>query len=375
MSTFPLAGRFNKWPIGAMGDFTVSATDEFIDWSASSVDLDYRNLTVPFGKTLWIRVIDGTPVVLGVAGNLSLGGTIRVVEKFTSPFWDLSAVKSRNLRDGRLVSWTTPGVRTGGTGGRGGYFGAMGGDGGAQIQGYGGGGGGGAAWVYSIGGSNGGDGGAQTQGNGGAYHYAGSCLAIAGVGTDGNASVGSNGLCGLSTQWTAYGGDGGGTAFNLGDFGGGGWTSGGGGAGASIVASTYDIPVYGSAGGGGGSGGLPGRNGACLFIQVMGITSGAGVISAAGETGGTGYRGGDVSECNISGASSGGGGGGGGGGHGGKIIMKHNSISIPFSVIATRGDAGYGGAGGTSTYGGIANGNVGAAGTNGTAGTVSVTVS
>lgn len=374
---FPIAGRHNKFPIGIDGDRTVSTANEYIDWSASSTALDYRNLTVNSGCTLWVRVLDGTPAVLGVAGNLTVNGSIQVIDRYAVSQWPLNTTKNFVLRSFLPVySWLTPGVKTGGAGGRGGSRSGVYASGGAQSGGgVGGGGGGGTAGIDGGSMVRGGDGGSAANGGNGAGGPPSSWLSTwisSGGTTSGPLSAGGNFIYDPDYGFYCSGGNGGSRAstdiFGTAIYGSGG---GGGGCASSFV----PISSYSTWGcGGGGSGGPMGHNGGHLTIIVRGLIAGSGSLIANGSNGGNGYPGGNGGTSVIGGSglvrTGAGGGGGGGGGHGGTIILYHNSVSIPLALTAYGGNYGSGGTlgGGYNTDAGVA-GSAGSAGSGGVAAT------
>lgn len=330
---FPVAGAFTKWPNGSGGDLTV-ATNAYLDFTESTEPRNYRNVTINAGSTLWIRVIDGYPAIIGVAGNLTVNGSIRVVDKFTDSQWPLSTVRSRNIPslNNQTFSWTTPPARTGGDSGYG-----------PGSKGFGWGGRGGLLLIYL-----GGDGGNyNTNGNNGSKIGDGT----AGLGGT-NATIASNGGQGSGT----VGGNGGGRFYDNQELGGSGSGPGGGGGGAGV--RTGGIPNFQGAGGGGGSGGWPGRNGAALYLVVRGTTTGSGQINLSGEVGRLGFNGGSSPT-----GSAGSGGGGGAGGYGGNLFMRHNGIV----GVTTAVSGAAGGAGGINPDGGQAG-----SGSSGTSGTTNI---
>lgn len=340
---FPIAGAFTKWPNGANGDLTVTQTNEFIDFSQSSTPLNYRNLTINSGCTLWIRVTDGYPAIIGVAGNLTVNGTLRIVDKFTDSSWPTATLLSRTIPslNNEVFSWTTPGERTGG-----GTLPLV--IGGLKGFGYGG---------------RGGIGDFVSPGNGGGYNqngengntYTDGAPVTAGLGGT-NSTNASNGFNNVSRTQA---GNGGGRNYDNGEFGGSGSGCGGGGGG-SVARPSYDL--QGRAAGGGGSGGWPGRHGAALYIFIAGFSSGLGTINLSGENGRAGFNGGNGYV--ISNTYTGIGGGGGAGGSGGKLEVRHIN---GFSGIVFAVSAGTGGAGGTG------GGYTAQAGQNGTNGTTNIT--
>jgi hypothetical protein len=344
---FPIAGAFTKWPNGAGGDLTITQANEFIDFSQSSAPLNYRNLTINSGCTLWIRVTDGYPSLIGVAGNLTINGTIRIVDKFTDSSWPTSTTVSRTLPllNLQVFSWTTPAARTGGGGGSKG-FGVAGSGGNVRSPptALGGAGGG-----YNTNGGNG-----QGTGDGG----------IGGSGGT-SATSASNGAS-VADGFGLTGANGGGRNYNNGEFGGNGSGCGGGGGGGGWFSSFSGNK---GCGGGGGSGGWPGRNGAALYLRVLGYISGSGTISAAGENGRSGFNGGNYGSISFGGN----GGGGGAGGSGGNITIKYNSLTGVSTSVAA-GSGGGGGSGGSVGVSGAAGfpGSAGSGGPNGSVGTTNI---
>lgn len=349
---FPVAGSFQKWPNGASGDLTVSSANEYMDFSQATSALNYRNVTINSGCTLWIRVTDGYPAILGVAGNLTVNGSIKVIDKNTDSLWPNSTALVRTLPtlNKQIITFTTPIARLGGGSGLKGF--GVGGKGGDYLS----------ELRNVLGGSGGGY---NTNGSNGNIYNEGGSAPIAGTGGT-NASNASNGTA-ASTVSPSRGGNGGGRNYNNGDFGGSGSGCGGGGGGAA--ANPFGLIV---GGGGGGSGGWPGRNGAGIFILVQGYISGSGSISAAGEVGRAGFNGGTADGQNF-GTYGGNGGGGGSGGYGGKIIIRYNNFAgIALAVSGANG--GTGGTGGPA-FGNSKAGSSGAAGSNGTAGTTDAAAS
>lgn len=349
---FPLAISAQKWPNGADGDLVVSATNQYMDISSSTSIMNYRNVTINSGCTLWLRVTDGSPMVMGVLGNLTVNGTIRIIDRLTDSSWPASTVLSRAYPtlNNQAFSWTTPAARTGGGGAAKGF--GRGGDGGsAGSQGGGTGGG------YATNGGNGGvpSGSESFTGWGGTNNCSGFPIGMICTASNGTSAFKSG------TLTTGYGG---GRNYNNGENGGSGSGCGAGGGGGY----NFAFPNI-SGGGGGGTGGWPGRNGGALLIIVRGYITGSGSIVASGETGRNGFDGGNgVRDGSVNG-NGGQGGGGGAGGAGGLIRIRYNSLT-GVTTSAAAGTGGNGGLGGTNTGGG--RNSSGSSGPNGVAGVVDV---
>lgn len=362
MPCFPIVGKNEKWPTGKSGDLTVNI-DTHIDVDLNTL-LDYRNVTVNNGATLWVNSTDGYPILFGVAGNLTLNGTgsIRIVEKLPqNSAWPLSTLLTRKVKNnGGTASWNTPPAKVGGAGAGNGYTGT----GGSQASGFGGGGGGGDLYDGAvISGGNGGN--AGSNGTDGSKFDGGGSTAYAGVGGT-NSVLFADGGDGSYQTNLAYGGAGGGRVLENILF----WLttsqSGGGGGGA---ASAYGGGSWSLGAGGGGAGGVPGRNGACGLVIVRGIISGSGSIIASGTDGTNGSKGGDAYGSGTGKYVHGGsGGGGGGGGHGGAVTLFHNSQTVSISLIAAKGNKGLGGDHGQGALAGGQSGSNGDHGTDGLAG-------
>lgn len=383
------------FPSGSQGDLTV-LNGQTVVINAGDIR-DYNNVTINAGGTLEINgSSSGAITVLGVAGNLTINGTIRGNNRAAGGTYNLVTP------NGESISYSA----TQRSGGRGGYGGrgvtnilndaggvnltlspsparSVGGS--ASPTGIGSGGGGGAGGytpntntlapifphppvgVPNIEGKDGGTGGASgsgqsfpslpnisggagnaTLGNGGSSPNATS----SGARIDTPSAPGNPSFVLISRQSQPSGTGGGG----------------GGGAGGYLFAprggtvpapDRPNIPLYlacfRSATGGGG-GGYKGTHGLGLYIYCLGNITGSGNINLSGTNGFNGGSSGsspNISQPNPSFftyhvGGTGGGGGGGAGGSGGKLWVRKPALSdFTVPVSTSGGNAGSGGARGT----------------------------
>lgn len=292
------------WPYGADGDLTIG-NGETVEIAAGSIK-DYNDVSIAAGGILRITGNSVNFTIIGVAGDLTLAGTIEC--KSSTAVGTGATTTPDNVA---ITSTITQ--KNGGAGGNGGNatgvgVTANGASGGSQSAGNGGLGGGGGAAAYTTK-SNGSGivGGAAHYGsspniqyadggdghNGGAKgtHGKNLYIRVAGVfnGTGGiidvGGSAGSNGINGHNGTLT-------GTFYGAAAGGGGGSGGGAGGSGGKIYvrhsgAGNYTAPTYTVTGGSAGSGGTKGvhsDNGGGGASGVDGTNGSAGTAGDAGST-------------------------------------------------------------------------------------------
>lgn len=309
------------WPYGLDGNLTIG-NGETVEIAAGSIK-DYNDVSIASGGILRITGNSVNFTIIGVAGDLTLAGTIEC--KGSTAVGTGTATTPDNIEITHTITQQNGGA--GGVGGDG--AGTNGGAGGAQNSGNGGGGGGGHGEFGGIGFVSGGAGGSGAGGSAGNGTHPGS------GGSVGTTTNGSN----ASTVYGGNGGNGGG--------------GGGGGGGYSFEVQNQ--------GGGGGGGGLKGTHGKNIYIRVSGTFNGTdGIIDVSGSNGSNGGNGG----VGIGAGKGGGGGGGGAGGSGGKVYVRHSgalNYTAPTYTVAG-GSAGSGGTKGSTSAG---NGSAGTAGSAG----------
>lgn len=325
------------WPNGADGDLNIGAGVVFTLLAGSIKD--YRNITI--ASTGELRIIyllesangGNVPTFIGYSGNLNIPNGGKITSNYNVLPPNTSAINSytysQNAPDGsplETATYTTYLTEGGSAGGSG--AGSPGGS--ADIFGHGSGGGG-----LDAGGNVTSDSQWGTSGNGGQDSV--------------NASI-APGRAAISDGFNAPG--------FMGEY-----------------ASSAEV---GEVTGGGGSGATRGRSGGCIALigGPNSTTNVAGVcIEAKGQNGGTGGLGGDAENA-IGAACGGGGGGGGAGGSGGKIYHRYpvgSSNLTAANCTVTAGAGGNGGPGGIALSGSpLIDGNPGAPGSDGNAGTLSI---
>lgn len=326
-----------SWPTGADGNLTVTGLTYI---NAGDIK-NYNNLTITSTGRLVVRGItnlgfdvnDGTdPTIIGVAGNLTIasGGQIICMDNGLGQF-DYNASSFNYTKPTPagaaipLISYDAA-LSFGGEGGAsqgGNYIGGVD----SQRTGMAGGGAGygnGSDSTIDIGWGRSGDG--AIDGNGNSIASGLNPYDFGGFSLSGSPGVGGENAGGEST-------------------------------------------------GGGGSGGVRGLNGGCLYIQVAGTITVAGVcFLLAGTGGGEGGPGGIGSSPDDD-SYGGGGAGGGAGGGGGTLIIRYKLGTVSAAnATVIGGPGGPAGSGGTGTGGGPTNldGEAGTAGEDGQNGVVDI---